>query len=240
MKNFGNIMKNFGNIMKNLVHCFQLQNRTSLFISFLLWNFDTQVLSCQFMKFHGRLCGMSPQRKDASTFVLIFCTLFILHNILIHLFDFGNNSVKLDKSHTNQGALANHRLLMETGRRQDGQPGQRDRESARLRLTRCDGRSRSVWSVRVTSGFLFPGMGDSFQGEVEAQKSPAVGKALRCASMRDWVSSTTGAGAGDKCAGSCEELEQGAANGLFHRRSRSRGRSSRRTPWDRCRSAQET
>ena len=55
---------------------------------------------------------MSPQRKDASTFVLIFCTLFILHNILIHLFDFGNNSVKLDKSHTNKGVLANHRLLM--------------------------------------------------------------------------------------------------------------------------------
>ena len=81
------------------------------------------------MKFHGRLCGMSPQRKDASTFVLIFCTLFILHNILIHLFDFLIKTIKLDKWNTNKGVLANHRLLMETGRRRDRQRGQRDRET---------------------------------------------------------------------------------------------------------------
>ena len=194
-----------------MVHCFQLQNRTSLFISFLLWNFDTQVLSCQFMKFHGRLCGMSPQRKDASTFVLIFCTLFILHNILIHLFDFGNNSVKLDKSHANKGVLANHRLLMETGRRQDGQRGQRDRESARLRLTRCDGRSRSVWSVRVTSGLPLPRDGRLFPRRGRSAEEPCGRKGVavrvngrlgrhRRRSLRvERGRSQRGAGSGERC-----------------------------------------
>ena len=67
--------------------------------------------------------------KDASTFVLIFCTPFILHNNLIHLFDFGYDTIKLDKCHTNKGVSANHRNRMETDRKRDGQRGQGDRET---------------------------------------------------------------------------------------------------------------
>ena len=59
--------------------------------------------------------------KDASTFVLIFCTPFILHNILIHLFHFLNKTIKLDKCHTMRGVLANHGHVTETDRRQDAQ-----------------------------------------------------------------------------------------------------------------------
>ena len=174
------------------------------------------------MKFHGRLCGMSPQRKDASTFVLIFCTLFILHNILIHLFDFCNNSVKLDKSHTNKGVLANHRHAMQTGRRQDGQRGQRDRELARLRLTRCDGRRHSVWSVRVTSGFLFPALCDLFARRGRRAEEPSNRKGVEGGDHR--VAGGTGfEWSEDKGAGHCEVLDGAAADGLSPRRSRVRG-----------------
>ena len=55
-------------------------------------------------------------------------------------------------------------------------------------------------------------MGDSFQGEVVAQKSPAVGKALRCASMGDW--DVTG---GDRfeCSEAGRSGERRAASGVF-------------------------
>ena len=67
--------------------------------------------------------------KDASTFVSAVSSFFILHNSLIHLFDFGYHTIKLDKCHTNKGVLANHRHRMETDPRRDGQRGQRDRET---------------------------------------------------------------------------------------------------------------
>ena len=50
--------------------------------------------------------------KDPSTFVLAVSSFFILHNILINLFDFGYHTIKLDKWHTNEGVLANHRHPM--------------------------------------------------------------------------------------------------------------------------------
>ena len=95
-----------------MAHRFQLQNRTFNYISFLLKKFFPPISQFQlFSIFHAFVEG--PHNiKDASTFVLIFCTPFILHNILIHSFDFRYKTIKLDKYHTNKGALANHRLLM--------------------------------------------------------------------------------------------------------------------------------
>ena len=82
--------------------------------------------------------------KDASTFVLLFCPPFILHNILIHFFDFRYNTIKLDKWNTNKGVLANHGLLMETDPREDGQRRQAAGRSTRPRPARCDERRHSV------------------------------------------------------------------------------------------------
>ena len=96
----------------------------------------------------------SHNDKDASPFVLIFCTLFILHNILIHFFHFIYKSIKLDKCHTRKGVLANHRHRMRPTGGGTGSGGRVTGRSTRPRLTRCDGRGHTVGSMRVASGLL--------------------------------------------------------------------------------------
>ena len=109
-------------------NCFQLQIRRFFGFGFVPAEFDLPPFQLSVPEISGAFVEGPHNDKDASTFVLIFCTPFIPHIILIHFFDFGNNTIKLDKCHTNQGVLANHRRLMQTDRRQDGQRGQRDRE----------------------------------------------------------------------------------------------------------------
>ena len=76
--------------------------------------------------------------KDASTFVLAVSSFFILHNNLIHLFDFGYDTIKLDKCHTNKGVWPI--TGMDGDRPEAGSGGRVTGRPTRPRLTRSDGR----------------------------------------------------------------------------------------------------
>ena len=68
--------------------CFQLQIRRFFGFRFLPKEFDLPPFQLSVPEISRGFLEGPHNEKDASTFVLIFCTLFILHNIPIHSFGF--------------------------------------------------------------------------------------------------------------------------------------------------------
>ena len=68
--------------------CFQLQIRRFLGFRFVPVEFDLPPFQLSVPEISRGFLEGPHNEKDASTFVLIFCTLFILHNIPIHSFGF--------------------------------------------------------------------------------------------------------------------------------------------------------
>ena len=64
--------------------CFQLQIRRFFGFRFGPVEFDLPPFQLSVPEFSGAVVEGPHNDKDVSTFVLIFCTPFILHNILIH------------------------------------------------------------------------------------------------------------------------------------------------------------
>ena len=77
-----------------MAHRFHLQNRMFIFISFLPKKFFPPVSQFRLFSLFIPLLERLLNDKDASTFVLMFCSPFILHNNPNYSFDFINKTMK--------------------------------------------------------------------------------------------------------------------------------------------------